>query len=73
MDPDPRTAPVTLLVNGTAAQLLVKLMIEMQTEDPMAVLTRALGVLDQALLGKKQGRRFGIYDPQSQRFMDVVI
>jgi hypothetical protein len=73
MDPDPRIAPVTLQVNGTAAQLLVKLMMDMQTEDPMAVLTRALGVLDQAVQGKRQGRRFGIYDPQSQRFMDVVI
>ena len=43
---DPRTAPVTVEVNGTAASLLVKLMKDMETADPMAVLTRALGMLD---------------------------
>jgi hypothetical protein len=70
---DPRTAPVTVEVNGTAAQLLVKLMQDMGTPDPMSVLTRALGMLDQALAAKRSGRRLGVYDPQSQRFMDVVI
>ena len=39
----------------------------------MAVLTRALGVLDAALAAKRQGRRLGLYDPASQRFMDLVI
>ena len=29
----------------------------------MAVLTRALGMLDQALAAKRQGRRLGVYDP----------
>ena len=70
---DPRTGPVIVEVNGTAAQLLVKLMSDMQTADPMAVLTRALGILDAALAGKRQGRRVGIYDPQSERFSDLVI
>ena len=70
---DPRTGPVHVEVNGTAAQLLVKLMADMQTEDPMSVLTRALGVLDAALASKRQGRRIGIYDPDNQRFMDLVI
>lgn len=70
---DPRTAPVTIEVNGTAAQLLVKLMHDMETADPMAVLTRALGVFDAALAAKRQGRRFGVYDPGSQRFIDLVI
>jgi hypothetical protein len=70
---DARTAPVTVEVNGTAAQLLVKLMQDLQTADPMAVLTRALGVLDAGLAGKRQGRRLGLYDPQSQRFTDLVI
>jgi hypothetical protein len=70
---DPRVAPVTVEVNGTAAQLLVKLMADLGTEDPMAVLTRALGMLEQALASKKQGRRLGVYDPASQRFMDLVI
>jgi hypothetical protein len=70
---DPRTGPVTVEVNGTAAQLLVKLMQDLQTPDPMAVLTRALGVLDAGLAGKRQGRRLGLYDPQNQRFTDLVI
>ena len=70
---DPTTPPVTVQVNGTAAQLLVKLMHDMGTEDPMAVLTRALGMMEQALAAKRGGRRLGVYDPQSQRFTDVVL
>jgi len=70
---DPRVAPVTVEVNGTAAQLLVKLMAALGTDDPMAVLTRALGMLDQGLAARQQGRRLGVYDPASQRFVDLVI
>jgi hypothetical protein len=70
---DPRTGPVHVEVNGTAAQLLIKLMKDLETADPMAVLTRALGVLDAGIAAKKQGRRLGIYDPGSERFMDLVI
>jgi hypothetical protein len=65
--------PVTVQVNGQAAQLLVKLMQDLRTEQPMAVLTRALGMLDQALAAKRQGRRLGIYDPGSGNFTDVVL
>ncbi|HEX3694196.1 MAG TPA: hypothetical protein VH374_02310 [Polyangia bacterium] len=68
-----RTAPVTVEMNGTAAQLLVKLMADLGTDQPMAVLTRALGMLEQALAVRGQGRRLGVYDPQSGRFMDLVI
>jgi hypothetical protein len=70
---DPRVPPVTVQVNGTAAQLLVKLMADMETQDPMAVLTRALGLLDQALAAKRTSRRLGVYDPSSGRFTDLVI
>jgi hypothetical protein len=70
---DPRVGPVTVEMNGTAAELLVRLMNEMQQADPMAVLSRALGMLDQGLAAKRQGRRLGVYDPTSQRFMDLVI
>lgn len=70
---DPRVGPVTVEMNGTAAELLVRLMNEMQLADPMAVLSRALGMLDQGLAAKRQGRRLGVYDPASQRFMDLVI
>jgi hypothetical protein len=65
--------PVTVEVNGTAAQLLVKLMGDLKTEQPMAVLTRALGMLEQGLAAKGQGRRLGIYDPATGRFVDLVI
>jgi hypothetical protein len=70
---DPRTGPVHVEVNGTAAQLLIKLMKDLDTPDPMAVLTRALGVLDAGIAAKKQGRRLGIYDPTGERFIDLVI
>jgi hypothetical protein len=60
-------------MNGTAAALLVKLMADLATDDPMAVLSRALGMMDQALLAKRQGRRLGVYDPQSERFIDMVL
>jgi hypothetical protein len=70
---DSRVAPVSIEVNGTAAQLLIKLMGDLKTEEPMAVLTRALGMLDQALAAKGQGRRLGVYDPATGGFSDLVL
>ena len=70
---DPRFPPVTVEMNGTAARLLVKLMEDLGTAEPMAVLTRALGVLEQAVVARGQGRRLGVYDPESGRFTDLVI
>ena len=64
---------VTVQMNGTAAELLARLMEEMGIADPMAVLSRALGMLDQGLAARRQGRRVGVYDAQTQRFMDLVI
>ena len=68
-----RTSPVTVEMNGTAAQLLVKLMADLGTDQPMAVLTRALGILEQALAVRGEGRRLGVYDPATGRFMDLVL
>jgi len=65
--------PVNVQVNGQAAQLLVKLMADLKTDQPMAVLTRALGMLDQGLAARQRGQRLGIYDQASQRFMDLVV
>jgi hypothetical protein len=71
---DPNQLPaVNVEVNGQAAALLVKLMGDLQTEQPMAVLTRALGVLEQAVAAKARGQRLGVYDPQTQRFVDIVV
>jgi hypothetical protein len=64
---------VNVVVNGQAAQLLVKLMADLETDQPMAVLTRALGMLDQGLSARQRGQRLGVYDPASGRFMDLVI
>ncbi len=47
---------------------------DMETSDPMAVLTRALGVLDAGLAAQTPGPAAGLRnDPGSQRFMDLVI
>jgi hypothetical protein len=70
---DRATTPVTVEMNGTAARLLVKLMADLGTDQPMAVLTRAMGLLEQAMGAKVRGQRLGLYDPPSGRFMDLVI
>jgi hypothetical protein len=70
---DPGLSPVTVEMNGQAARLLVKLMADLGTDQPMAVLTRALGVLEQAMGAKARGQRLGVYDPPTGRFMDLVI
>jgi hypothetical protein len=64
---------VNVEVNGQAAALLVKLMGDLKTDQPLAVLTRALGVLEQGLAARAKGQRFGVYDPTSGRFVDMVI
>jgi hypothetical protein len=64
---------VNVEVNGQAAALLVKLMGDLKTEQPLAVLTRALGMLEQAVSAKAKGQRLGVYDPASGRFVDLVI
>ena len=71
---DPNQLPsVKVEVNGQAAALLVKLMGDLKTEHPMAVLTRALGMLEQAVSAKARGQRLGVYDPETERFVDIVI
>jgi len=60
-------------VNGQAAALLMKLMGDLKTEQPMAVLTRSLGLLEQAMAAKGKGQRFGVYDPATGRFVDLVV
>ena len=64
---------VNVTVNGQAAALLVKLMGDLNTDQPLAVLTRALGMLEQALSAKAKGQRLGVYDPATGRFVDLVL
>jgi hypothetical protein len=78
MDANTRTTlealpAVNVEVNGQAAALLIKLMGDIGTEQPMAVLTRALGVLEQAVAARAKGQRLGVYDPATGRFVDLVI
>ena len=64
---------VNVEVNGQAAALLIKLMGDLKTEQPLAVLTRALGMLEQAVSAKAKGQRLGVYDASTGRFVDLVI
>ena len=64
---------VNVEVNGQAAALLVKLMGDLKTEQPLVVLSRALGVLEQAVSAKAKGQRLGVYGPITGRFVDLVI
>ena len=64
---------VNVEVNGQAAALLVKFMGDLKTDQPLAVLSRALGILEQAIAAKAKGQRLGVYDPASGRFVDLVI
>jgi hypothetical protein len=53
---DPRgVGPVTIELNNTAAQLLARLCIELDTEDVTGVMSRALGLLDLGVRTKRQG------------------
>ena len=49
--------PVTVNLNYTCAQLLAKLCAELGDDDPAAVISRALGLLEVAHHGGKTGRR----------------
>jgi len=55
---DPRgVGTVAVELNNTSAQLLASLCIELGTDDPQGVLSRALGLLDLAARGKRMGSR----------------
>ena len=49
--------PVTIELNHTLAELLAKLCVELDTEDPADVLSRALGLLEMVQRTKRQGGR----------------
>jgi hypothetical protein len=57
-DADPRgLGPIPLEINRTLAELLARLCVEMNTEDHVGVLSRALGLLDLVQRTKRQGGR----------------
>ena len=54
---DPRgKGPVTIELNSTLAELLARLCVELETEDHLGVLSRALGLLDLAHKSRRTGR-----------------
>ena len=68
---DPRSGPVQVPLNATAAQLLAKLAADLGTNDPTGVLARALGLLDMVLFAKRQGKRLCLVDDDG-RMTEVV-
>jgi len=49
--------PVTVELNHTLAELLAKLCVELQTNDPGDVMSRALGLLEMVQRTKRSGGR----------------
>ena len=49
--------PVTVELNHTLAELLAKLCVELHTEDPADVMSRALGLLEMVQRTKRHGGR----------------
>ncbi len=49
--------PVTVELNHTLAELLAKLCVELRTDDPSDVMSRALGLLDMVQRTKRHGGR----------------
>ncbi len=49
--------PVSVELNHTLAELLAKLCVELGTEDPADVLSRALGLLEMVQRTKRRGGR----------------
>ncbi|GAB4511702.1 MAG: hypothetical protein Tsb0020_29560 [Haliangiales bacterium] len=69
---DPRgVGSVAVELNNTAAQLLAKLCVEIGSEDPVGVLSRALGLLDMAVRAKRRGERLCFINERDE-VSDVV-
>lgn len=69
---DPRgVGPVTIELNNTAAQLLARLCVELDTEDVTGVMSRALGLLDLSVRTRRQGGRLCFINERGE-MSDVV-
>jgi pimeloyl-CoA synthetase len=49
--------PVTIELNHTLAELLARLCVELDTDDPTGVMSRALGLLDMVQHTRRHGGR----------------
>jgi hypothetical protein len=69
---DPRgVGPVSVELNNTAAQLLARLCVELETDDATGVMSRALGLLDLCMRTKRQGGRLCFINERGET-ADVV-
>ena len=70
---DPRgVGTVEVQLNSTLAELLARLCVELGTEDPQGVMSRALGLLDLAQRTRRQGGRLCFVNEHGET-SDVVI
>ncbi|MCG8422438.1 MAG: hypothetical protein MJE77_31365 [Proteobacteria bacterium] len=69
---DPRgVGSISVALNNTAGQLLAKLCVELDTDDPAGVLSRALGLLEMSLRARKRGERLCFINQRGE-ISDVV-
>jgi hypothetical protein len=69
---DPRgVGTVTVELNHTLAELLARLSVELETDDPAGVLSRALGLLEMVQRTKRHGGRLCFVNERGD-FADVV-
>ena len=69
---DPRgVGTVQIELNNTLDELLAKLCVEIGTEDPVGVLSRALGLLEMVQRTKRQGGRLCFINERGE-LADVV-
>jgi len=69
---DPKgTGTVSVELNATAAHLLASLCVQLDTEDAVGVLSRALGLLDLSLRTKERGGRL-VFENERGELADVV-
>ena len=64
--------PVTVELNHTLAELLARLCVEMGTDDPADVLSRALGLLDMIARTKRHGGRLCFVNERGE-MADVAV
>jgi hypothetical protein len=69
---DPKgLGPVPIELNRTLAELLARLCVEMETDDHVGVISRALGLLDLVQRTKRQGGRLCFVNERGEA-ADVV-
>jgi len=64
--------PVTVELNHTLAELLARLCVELGTDDPTGVLSRALGLFEMVQRTKRQGGRLCFVNERGET-ADVII